>query len=253
MQCYLQELLPHSSGVISQLGRKESRPIMLCEDCGLIFVPQVSKEEYMKLYETPQLYQVNSVLIGYRTFDERVSHDFEISEVRWKNIQQRVPLKSGNLLDIGCGNGAFARRVSMSDWQVWGVDLDQWTLDCAELHAPLVRFLRGELPDLHLAVRFDVVTFVDSFEHLLDPLVYVKEVASLLRPQGVVVIEMPNSNSCGCIEKGTNWRHIKPREHPFLYETKHISALWGTAGLKVFDVVHTIPGRCVVFLRRTGD
>jgi ubiquinone/menaquinone biosynthesis C-methylase UbiE len=103
------------------------------------------------------------------------------------------PLAGRDVLDIGCGDGAYALRAARAGARVTGVDRSAAVVEAArrraadagvplELHVADARTL--PLP----AERFDVVLAVTVLCFVLDPALAVAEMARVLRPGGVLVL-----------------------------------------------------------------
>lgn len=101
----------------------------------------------------------------------------------------------GRLLDIGSGNGRLLHVARQAGWQVKGL----------ELSATMAAFVRQELdiavevanflettPSLEDAGSFDVVVLRHVLEHLLDPLITLEKISVLMKPDGYLLLEMPN-------------------------------------------------------------
>jgi SAM-dependent methyltransferase len=74
------------------------------------------------------------------------------------------------VLDVGCGAGAFTKRIAESN-DVVGVESTEENWRLASEHTTV---LRGDFPDVDLSEaeakgRFDVVLFGDVLEHMHDP------------------------------------------------------------------------------------
>jgi ubiquinone/menaquinone biosynthesis C-methylase UbiE len=102
-----------------------------------------------------------------------------------------VQLEGKRLLDIGCGMGAFVRRLREFSPRVYGVDID----------AERVAEGAKEVPNLALAVgehlpfaeeTFDVVLLHEVLEHVTDDLATLREARRVLAPGGRVVLFCPN-------------------------------------------------------------
>ncbi len=103
-----------------------------------------------------------------------------------------VPIGS-RVLDVGCGTGALS--VVLRDERhatVFGVEPDLTRAARAaergiEVHAGvLTPALRASVGD------FDVAIFADVLEHLVDPLGELVKAASFVRPNGIVIVSVPN-------------------------------------------------------------
>ena len=252
MICFFAEMIDHgSTKPMFRVGTKDERQVFECSTCGLVHCPQPSEEEYLKLYTDGERYYNMSVGVGYDNFGLRFDHDYKIAEVRAKNLRNRLRNDEEEILDVGCGNGALVRRLSkLGILHAYGIDIDPWTVEHAKQHSPLLHircrnFLDG---DLH-GETFDAVLFTDSFEHFLRPLTAVRTILGLLRKDGLVVVEMPDTGSAGWWEERLDWCHMKPLEHPFLYNSNHVAALFKHIGMKIVDTIYTIPGRATYYIR----
>ena len=110
-----------------------------------------------------------------------------------------IPSGTSVLLEVGCGEGAFARSLmelraeqGMS-LEVWGVEMDEAA--AAKAAGVLDRVLQGkidrvlpELPTNH----FDCLVMNDVIEHVADPEALLSALRPLLRPGGFLVASIPN-------------------------------------------------------------
>ncbi len=112
-------------------------------------------------------------------------------ERRLALVRRHVDLGGKRILDIGCGVGAFARRLREFSPHVYGVDID------AERVAEGGR----EVPNLGLAVgeylpfrdgSFDVVLLHEVLEHVTDDRATLVQARRVLAPGGRIVIFCPN-------------------------------------------------------------
>jgi len=112
-------------------------------------------------------------------------------ERRLEIMRRHVDLEGKRILDIGCGVGAFVRRLGEFSSRIAGIDVD------AE------RVIEGgkEVPGLVLAVgehlpfadgAFDVILLHEVLEHVTDDLATLLETQRLLAPGGKAVIFCPN-------------------------------------------------------------
>ena len=69
-----------------------------------------------------------------------------------------VGLPSGRVVDLGCGSGILARRMTEAGFDVIGVDLSASMLEIARREAPGARFVRGSLLDAELPPSSVAVT-----------------------------------------------------------------------------------------------
>lgn len=108
-------------------------------------------------------------------------------------VLEFIPPDARRLLDVGCWRGAFGAAVKRAhpDCRVTGIELDPESASIAQ--SRLDRVWRGEYPAVvPRGERFDVVTFLDVLEHLVDPWAALRAASDLLEPGGVVIAVIPN-------------------------------------------------------------
>jgi SAM-dependent methyltransferase len=76
--------------------------------------------------------------------------------------------EAGTVVDLGCGSGILARRVSDSGYQVEGVDLSPAMLDLARRNAPQATFRRGSLLDAELPAAVAVTAIGEALNYATD-------------------------------------------------------------------------------------
>jgi SAM-dependent methyltransferase len=147
---------------------------------------------------------------------------------------RRVP--DGQLLDVGCGGGAFLARMRALGWNVVGVDPDAKAVEVARSVRRLdVR--TGTLEEQRFETgRFDAVTSSHVIEHVHDPLAFLRECARITKPGGRVVAVTPNTASLGRRRLGANWIGLDPPRHLHLFCPPTLRALAERAGLDVRSV-----------------
>lgn len=118
----------------------------------------------------------------------------------------RVPSwqNEGRALDIGCGNGAFLLLLKKLGWDVMGVDISDNVAQ--EVKAAGIPIFTGELERLKKEQgTFKLITLWHVLEHFPSPLETLQEVFELLTDNGIVIIEVPNSNSFMAKVFRPNW------------------------------------------------
>lgn len=102
------------------------------------------------------------------------------------------------LLDVGCGEGFLVDEAAKRDiWPV-GVEIVERALRLARGRTKRASLLAAEGEALPFADRsFDRVTCIGALEHFADPAVGVREVARVLRRDGLALIVVPNRRFVG--------------------------------------------------------
>ncbi len=142
-------------------------------------------------------------------------------------------LPGGEVLDVGCGGGAFLERMRALGWRALGVEPDARAVEVART----VRGLDVRLGTLEAQRfpegRFDAVVSSHVIEHVHDPLGFLRECARVARPGGRVVVVTPNIESLGRRRLGVAWIGLDPPRHLHLFSRATLRALAAAAGLEV--------------------
>lgn len=95
-----------------------------------------------------------------------------------------------NALDIGCGDGSFARRLAdRFDISVTGIELSRAMIERAQAATgnPKVQFIETDFMQYDFHDRFDFITATASLHHMpFEPAL--EKMVSLLRPGGVLAV-----------------------------------------------------------------
>jgi SAM-dependent methyltransferase len=97
----------------------------------------------------------------------------------------------GNLLDVGCGCGAFLQAAGRRGWSACGVEINPRLAGLARQVCPDVRcgdIENAGFPDNY----FDVVTLWNIFDEVLDPIGFLTEIQRVLKPGGLLFIRVTN-------------------------------------------------------------
>jgi 2-polyprenyl-3-methyl-5-hydroxy-6-metoxy-1,4-benzoquinol methylase len=119
----------------------------------------------------------------------------------------------GAILDIGCSSGAFLYQLNRrfpDCYDLLGMDASGPALDYAESRGvPVVRghFLQADFR----GKQFGAVTFWAVLEHLADPLAFIEKTWTILKPQGLCFILVPNLESLAMRLLGRRYRNIYPQ------------------------------------------
>lgn len=137
-------------------------------------------------------------------------------------LEKIFPKKKLKILDIGCGAGFLAHRLSQEGHAVWGVDLSEGSLEVARAHDSTQRvvFQKADAMAIpHEAESFDVVCSMDFLEHVDQPMAVIAEASRLLRPGGLFFFHTFNRNwlSRIVVIKGVEWFVKNTPPHMHLY------------------------------------
>lgn len=143
------------------------------------------------------------------------------------------------LLDVGCGEGIFARRLAAAGMHVTGVE------PVAELRAAVLTAAEKE----GVAARVDVVdgsaerlpvedrsvagvVLTEVLEHVENPDVVLAEIRRVLRPEGVLCASVPTHVSERLFSI-LHPRYLENATHVRIFERQSLLATINRAGLRV--------------------
>ena len=110
----------------------------------------------------------------------------------------------GKALDVGCGNGAHLLLLKRLGWEVAGFDLADHTVP--EVRAAGIPVHTGALEELvSRAGGFDLITMWHVLEHVANPRQTLRSLRRLLAPEGVLMLEVPCSDSLAAKLFGRHW------------------------------------------------
>lgn len=137
---------------------------------------------------------------------------------RYSLAYQITPAGTKRLLDIGCGEGKFLGGLRQKADQLYGVDVDANKIQLAGENYPFVNFsCVSDVKKLAFKDQFfEVVTLLDVLEHLDDEKATIKEIGRLLKPNGLLILSVPNQGLFSFIDPG-NLKFIAPNFHRWLY------------------------------------
>lgn len=110
-------------------------------------------------------------------------------------LQRSVP--RGSLLDVGCGEGELWRAATDAGWDAYGVDIHVSGVSAARAFWRTDRLFAGgidQVPALFTR-QFDVVNLSQVMEHLPDPIGALRRLTQVIRPGGLLTIDVPNLQS----------------------------------------------------------
>lgn len=172
-----------------------SLSIFECQNCGLIQknIDDSWRKLCNKIYENYKIYYQASGA-EQKTRDVQTGIFENRTGLIVKYIDSILHFKnSGNILDVGCGNGALLKSFNTvyPNWSVVGTDLnDQFSSEVTNISPSAVFINNDNL--FNSQIKFDVVTLVHCLEHIVSPYEYLIQLAELLKGDGTIIIQVPD-------------------------------------------------------------
>lgn len=203
--------------------------------------PQPTEAELISFYDLPgyddYLSGKKNTISSNQSLPSRV-----LVKIAWLNDHGAIdPLstilsmtkKCPEICDLGCGGGTFLSRMRDRGATLTGVDPspvsgEALRLKNIEFHSGTAEALPPTLGDR----RFDVVSMFHSLEHCLEPGIAVANAVSLLKPDGLLVIEVPNMDCVGFKTYGPVWWHTDAGRHLHFFTKTSLTRLLIRVGAK---------------------
>ena len=106
------------------------------------------------------------------------------------------PLKTINILDIGCGGGLLSEPMSRLGASVVGIDASKKNIEVAKFHAKKnklkINYICASPEILKIQKKFDVILNMEIVEHVEDVNFFIKKSSELLKKNGLMFIATLN-------------------------------------------------------------
>ena len=142
-----------------------------------------------------------------------------------------------NLLDIGCGTGDFLETALKANWDITGIEPDESARKIANSKTNKSVFKIEYLEKLK-PNSFDVITLWHVLEHLPNLEMHASLFKSLLKPNGTLVIAVPNYKSYDAEHYKNFWAAYDVPRHLWHFSRTSISELFRKEDL---TLVKTLP------------
>jgi 2-polyprenyl-3-methyl-5-hydroxy-6-metoxy-1,4-benzoquinol methylase len=142
------------------------------------------------------------------------------------------------LLDVGCGTGDFLLICKNNGWNVVGVEPNKnaQELTVSKLNKESVSEIVSDIHDVS-SQQFDVITLWHVLEHVPNLNSYIFKLKSLLKPNGVLVIAVPNYKSYDANYYKQFWAAYDVPRHLWHFSKKSIQLIFSEFDMKVHNIL----------------
>lgn len=125
---------------------------------------------------------------------EQITSDNPIHQRLYKAYVVAAEYLRGKVLEVGCGEGRGIPLILEHTTDFTAVDKIEPAIDQLKKKFPVARFVSMNIPPLAGLPdnTYDVVVSFQVIEHIKDDALFLKEIARVLKPGGVVLITTPN-------------------------------------------------------------
>lgn len=148
------------------------------------------------------------------------------------NLINSLSNDTKHLLDIGCGTGDFLQIAQQNYWSVFGIEPNKYARSVANKKTNNSVFDTEQLLKFKNQT-FDVITLWHVLEHLPNLEHQVHSFKQLLKPNGTLVIAVPNYKSFDAIHYKNFWAALDVPRHLWHFNKASISKLFKKQSMQV--------------------
>ena len=211
----------------------------------LVTIPKPTNEQLGKYYE-------DSAYLPH-TDSNKSFFDKIYQFVKKHAINNKVTLinslktESKTVLDIGIGTGDFLLACQKNGWSVTGIEPNKNARILAQ--EKFEQFFKNNSSNLFYdslknlqesqsqnSPKFDVITMWHVLEHVPEVENYIKQLKSFLKPNGTLIIAVPNFKSYDAFYYGKFWAAFDVPRHLYHFSKKSIKTLFGNENMIVYKI-----------------
>ena len=212
----------------------ESFSIWQCAHCSLRFTQDVPASDAIGRYYKSENYishsETNKGIVNWLYLRVR---KFTLSSKR-NFVVDKTGIKSGSLLDIGAGAGAFLHHMQQHGWSVEGVEPDDQAIQRAASEYGLQLKPASQL--FSLGKNFDAITMWHVLEHVHDLHGYINHIKNICKPEGRIFIAVPNYTSYDAVHYGSSWAAYDVPRHLYHFSPASMQELMKKHGCTIEQI-----------------
>jgi len=219
-----------------------SEHYLQCPVCHTLISDQIKPAEFYKgADEGDTLYGRDYWLhhvkeLGLPDIYERARNDLMERDIYWLRDILKYRLPPGKTLELGCCHGGSVHLMRLAGFDAYGAEMSPWLCQFAG-DTFKVPMLCGPIEDLEIEPgSLDILIMMDVLEHMPDPVGSMKLIATLLKEDGIVVIQTPcfrgyqRTYAQMKTDNEMFLLHLKEEEHLYLYNEDSVTRLLKETG-----------------------
>lgn len=214
-----------------KLRHNIKRNVLRCKNCRIIYLEP--KKVDLKGYYSSDYRKVYSPVIGKKINSQQLFNiRLKYQHVRIERLKHILDTKM-KVLDIGCSTGHFLFALKDQVNECVGIEYNKDNANFAKEIGITVYTDSIENTNIQYEY-FDLITIFQAFEHIEDPIGFLKTIYDYLKPDGFLCIEVPNIQdaliSLYNIKEYCDFWFREP--HIFYYSPETLSKVLNKAGFQ---------------------
>ncbi|NET85565.1 MAG: methyltransferase domain-containing protein [Moorea sp. SIO1F2] len=217
---------------------------LACSQCGTLVSKTGLRAEQLRIKDDNHDFYGKEYWLSYQTehygfpdIRQRARQDLPERCLYWLRTLMAYKLPPAKVLELGCAHGGFVAMMGWAGFDAMGLELSPWVVEFAQqtFNMPI---LLGPLEDQQLEPEsFDAIVLYDVMEHLPDPVATMSHGASLLKEDGIFIVQMPNyeegkTYSEMVAQKDHFLKLMQPIEHIHLLSRRGVSQFFKNLGFE---------------------
>ena len=168
------------------IGIAYRHALVRCATCSFVFVrPRIKPSIFLEYYKGYYSGDVSSFANEHREGDTLVAQRI------LGRLERHGLARGARLLEVGCGTGGFLEAAARAGYVPSGLEPSPHAVRYAKARG--LDVTEGGLDAAtYPAESFDAAVLIQTLEHLPQPRAALERVRSLVRPGGLVAVEVPN-------------------------------------------------------------
>lgn len=210
---------------------KEGGSFVKCSNCTMVYLnPSFTEKSLIKYYS-------NNTDAQALSYEGESKFYTRIYNAGIKLIKKYLSGQKQKLLDVGCSSGFFLDIAKKKNFETYGIELNKKEYDIAKKKH--ITFNK-ELNEINLDFKFDIICLWDVFEHILNPHKILKTLRSKLKKNGIIFLQIPNSDSLAAKILREKCNVFDPIEHVNLYNKSTIEKIAKVNHFKIVKIISII-------------
>ena len=221
-----------------------------CEHCKHIFAKLFfkfkklySKEYFQLTYKDEKNLEKRFNLIKNLSFKNSDNKN-RVERIKKYFIENNIKKKTKEVLDVGSGIGIFLFEMKKLNWKTYGIEFDKRYSNFCRKKLN-INISNNNFLNLNTRKKYDLITFNKVLEHIAQPKKLLRYAAKILKKNGVIYIEVPDSK----VKLKGKFRNEFCPDHLHLFSEQSLSLLTNNTGLEINKIQRIIDpsGKFTIF------
>ena len=203
---------------------KEYKDVYQCDECSLYFIDSPTDEEINSLYKNEYHNNIKNKL--FEIAKSKMRYARSLSQFNF--IKQTIDLKNKDICEIGAFDGLLLSLFKKNNNNVFGYELN----DDARVYAKKKYDIDLKENFLESKSKYDIIILSHVIEHFREPKEILIKIKSMLKENGFIYIEVPNSPMPNECSYNMIMRYLNT-EHIVNFNMDNLIKFAGSADLKI--------------------